>query len=64
MGPIQISTGVKRGFLLLTGNLVFIIENKPRFVSAPALDWIRATPRDLNESDPSWYGYFIRSRRL
>ena len=40
------------------------IENKPCFASVLVLDRIRASPRDLNGSDPNWYGYSIRSRRV
>ena len=43
---------------------MFNNENKPRFASGPVLDRIHASPRDLNGSDPNWYGYSIRSRRV
>ena len=43
---------------------MFNNENKPRFACAAVVDRIRASPRDLNGSDPNWYGYSIRSRRV
>ena len=64
MDPIQSRADVKEASYCVQETLVFNNENKPRFASAPVLDRIRASPRDLNGSDPNWYGYSIRSRRV
>ena len=64
MDPIRSGADVKEASYCLQETLVFNNENKPRFASAPVLDRIRASPRDLNRSDPNWYGYSIQFRRV
>ena len=64
MNPIQSSTNVKRLYAsyCVKETLVFNNKSKPRFASAPALDRIRASTRDLNGSDPNLHGYSIQRK--